>query len=370
MKNFKVLLLAMLVSVSAFAEVKTEEALSPQATITKKFNELQPRYFESLDLRAASGVAKFSARLNAVADEERALLLTKPVLSPSEKEQAGLIFIYDGLLTVHNNIAVENKKLTLDDLRKARHFAKHSASSKEELKARAQYAIADFEQASKLRPDDRRIDSWRLGAVANLDRIELGRLSKQTQAQILKAIALRPSFNLWTAILILHNEDASSLEKLGDAAKNFVDQMKKNDPCKAHPTDCINGTIAPFNFQAAVVELGDVFLRRAEYYLLEDDLKNAAIMTAYAEGTYAQLEKSEHAASTKEWPDNDVLTLRKSRLEGLKKRVVNTDSLVGMELYEKAYECSSCHGRASRLSSQGLTMGSFLKGHWLDLQRR
>lgn len=328
---------------------KAEEKEAAETHIINQFRAIQSQYFQEVNLSAPREQVKtipaFSLKLNNIADLQRKALVLNPHMSESEKQWAGLIYIYDALLMIDCYEAVTWKKLTMADLVKVRRFAKPGASEKEELKARMSYALSELVAAKQLRPEDKRINGWLEGAKSNIETIETGKISKQTQAAILDMVPLRPTFNLWTALIILHNEQASKLGALAEEAKNFVDISEKKDPCKAFPQDCNNGPLAPYNFQGAIVELGDIFLRRAEYYLEKGDLVNAMMMTQYAKGTYEQLDLPAHAEQTKKWPAKDILALRKARLAQIEKRQIPKTALVKQEAYQRAYACGTCHSK-------------------------
>ena len=129
--------------------------------------------------------------------------------------------------------------------------------------------------------------------------------------------------------------------------KNFVDTSNgSKDPCKARPEDCQNGPKAPYNFRRAIVELGDIFLRRSEYFLRNGDILNTMIMAKYAEGTYAQLTLPAHVVQTNRWPAREIMTLRTNRLDQINNKQIPKGSLVDMEQYQRrAYACGSCHSK-------------------------
>ena len=323
---------------------------SPEDAIKNKFTLLQKNYFLKLDLRAPaqelSTIPTFAATFHALADEQRTLLATSKTLTTEDKELAGLVLIYDAMLNSNITIGILNGKLSLADFTKETKFAKLGATQHEELLARARYSISTLKLAATLRPNDRRIDSWVVGAKGGLENIEFGKLSKATQAAIIKSISVRPSFNLWTAILLLHNEPQSSKHALVKSAKNFVDAASEGkDACTLHPDDCNSTWKAPYNFQAAVTELGDVFLQQAEYELKKGNIKNAMMMAGYAAGTYKQLSKPEHLEISKLWPDYNVLAMRETRLRDIEKQKVPATSMHTINDYQQPYECASCHGR-------------------------
>jgi hypothetical protein len=262
---------------------------------------------DSLDLRAPSQdlkrIPKFSAKLSTLADEQRSILVTNTYLTKDDKELAGLVFIYDAMFNSNIIIGVLDGKLSLSDFTKEKRFSKETTPHAE-LQARAKYTISELKFAANLRPNDHRIDSWIIGAKSLAEKIQTGHISKSTRAAIIKAIGARPSFNLWTAILVLHNEPPASKQELLESAKNFIDAANQGkDPCTLHPEDCIGTWKAPYNFQASVTELGDVFLQQAEYFLKKGDIEKAMTMAGLADGTYTQLYKQKHIEETKKWPD-------------------------------------------------------------------
>jgi hypothetical protein len=314
---------------------------SAEETIKNQFATLQKAYFLKLDLRAPKKelqtIPAFAVKLRTLADKQRAELASNKNLTQRDKELAGLIFIYDAMLNMNIIIGINEGKLSLAD------FTPH-----ETLLARAKYILAELKFAATLRPDDHRIDGWIVGATGIEEKLQTGHTSKATQAAILKTINARPSFNLWVAILMLHNEAPAAKQKLLQAAKNFVDAANHGkDPCTLHPQDCISTWKATYNFQGSLTELGDVFLQQAEYYLAKGDIEKSMELAGYADGTYAQLFKPQHIKQTKKWPDHDVLAIRKERLAKIHHRELAKESLIKMDQYQRVYECASCHGRVT-----------------------
>src|ERR1700733_11035671 len=129
-----------------------------QDKIQKQFLALQSQYFQVVNLSAAPQMVRtipaFSAKLNKLADMQRAVLAANPNMSQTDKELAGLIFIYDAMLTLDGCNAVMLGKLSLSDFEKVHRFAKSGSTAKEELQARVNYAISELETAAKLRPND------------------------------------------------------------------------------------------------------------------------------------------------------------------------------------------------------------------------
>lgn len=344
----------MLASILAFALTL---ALAPSpvsaAENADPFTPLQTRYFTMLNQRASAkrlaAIPAFSAKLTALALAERAKFSSPGAGTPDARERAGLILIYDALLTTSNSIGVTQGSLKLADLRKAHRFGPASGDDKTEMTARAQHAIDDLELAFKLRPDDHRIDSWLAAARIQKEKISTGdKLSEKVLTDSLDAIPVRPTFNLWTSFLLFRDQpsDTALFARMTGEAKGFVDKIKDgNDPCKDKPEDCGNTPIAPYNVQAAVVELGDVFLRRAETLLQAGDIPHAMQMAGYAAGSYAQLNKPEHAAETKAWPDAVAIAERLDRVHAIQSGHVASPLLDRTANYRRPYECATCHGR-------------------------
>ena len=333
------------------------------------FIAIQTQYFPMLDLRTGTGnlsvVSQFAARLSQIADGERAKLSSNKLETVDARHRAGLIFIYDGLMTTNNTNAVLNGILKLSDLTVKRSFADKGAPDHEELIARARYTISSLELAARLRPDDRRIDSWLAAAQINLDKISNGGISDQSLKHALDAITIRPTFNLFTAIILFHghSENSPMFTQLAQEAKKFVDATSSgSDPCANHPEDCGSGSKSPFNLQASVTMLGDVFSREAEHLLRSGNIPGAMQMVGYAKGTYAHLQADAQVDATNKWSDSAVLSQRITYLETLKPGATpEISAFTSLSGYNRVYECSSCHGRASSQFSAQLKISEWAK---------
>lgn len=318
--------------------------------LKNEFHSIQKDYFLKLDFCAPNEelktIPKFSAALSALADKQRTVLAANKNLTKDDKELAGLIFIYDAMLNSNIIIGILEGKLSFSDFTKDKIFSNDRSTQNGALQARAKYIISELKTAANLRPNDHRIDSWIVGAKSLAEKIQTGSISKSTQKAIINTITTRPSFNLWTAILLLHNEDPASNQELLQASRNFVDAANQGkDPCTLHPKDCISTWKAPYNFQAALTELGDVFLQQAEYFLTKGNIEKAMMLAGFAEGTYSQLFKPKHIEETIKWPDYEVLMMRKGRLAEIRNHIIPKDPLRSMSQYQRAYQCASCHGR-------------------------
>lgn len=315
--------------------------------LVSAFQALQPAYFGHLDLRVPSAalaeIPPFAAELSALADQTRADWERGAILSRPERDEAGLILVYDAMMTLNNTGAATSQRLSLNTLKNARRYAAAGASDHEELSARAHYVIDELTLAATLRPDDRRIDSWLAGARVAAENVDAGRLSEATLTTALDAIAIRPTFNLWTAMLVFKGHDAGDelYGRLTEAAKGFVDAARSGtDPCESQPTDCAAGEAAPHNLPASMTVLGDTFLRRANALMIQRDIPAAMELASYAEGTYARID------DTVAWPDGGALPLRKAAVAKLlQAQTLDDAAFTNSDDFQRAYECSACHGR-------------------------
>lgn len=322
----------------------------------EEFRSVQKDYFSRLDFRIDSDqvalIPQFAANLSDIADQARVRLSNGKISNVEQRNEAGLIFIYDALMTLNNIHAVMEGLLSLDHLKFARRFAGVHGSRQEELVSRAQYAASELIAAADLRRDDRRIDSWLVAVKTTMEHIQTGQISNTSLSAVLDTIDVRPTFNLWTAILILNGHDASSelFTRLVAASKGFVDSSGSgNGPCALHPQDCRNGIRAPFNTQASVVVLGDVFLRKANQLIKAGDIGSGVRLASYANETFQQLFKPEHLQHTQKWPDRNGLVVRQETVAKLlTAQPVKDESLVSSDDFQRIYECSSCHGRATK----------------------
>ncbi len=340
-----------LVAIEASA-VEAQAGASP----FEEFEAIQASYFPMLDLRVSraqrAAIPQFAARISLIADDVRRLQSQGAIQDQNHLAIAGLVFIYDALMTLNNTYAALDGVFALDALTSARRFADQDASDRDELMARSLYALSELDDAAILRPDDRRIDSWRAAINTSIEKIQTGSVSDATLAQVLDTIDARPTFNLWTALLMFQGKDASTalLGRLVDAAKSFVDSTNDGtDPCSVRPQDCQNGPHAPYNFQSSVVVLGDAFLRRANHLLQAGDVAGAMPLAFYAQGTYRELQAPSHLPDTQNWPDRAAISVRDAAVEGLLNAQPFDDAtLIEADAYLRAYECSACHGRAAQ----------------------
>lgn len=322
----------------------------------EEFKSIQDQYFPKLDLRVSANqmakIPEFAARLSQIADQTRLQLSNGIISSAEQRAEAGLILIYDALMTLNNTHAVMEGHLSLHSLKQARRFAGAKASNNDELIARGQYAISELTSAAALRKDDRRIDSWLVSVKTTLEHIQIGKVANASLAAVLDTIDVRPTFNLWTAILMFRGHDVSSglFARLVSASKAFVDVSGTGSgPCAVRPQDCGNGIRAPYNLQASVTVLGDVFLRKANQLLQSGEIASGVSLAHYAKGTYELLSKPAYLSETQTWPDRSGIALRQVAMAKLLTAQPMDDvAFIEAEDFRRPYECSSCHGRAAK----------------------
>lgn len=323
------------------------------------FAAIQSEYFQMLDLRAGfdrlQSISAFAANLSRLADIERTKLVTDQLRTPESRQRAGLIFVYDALMTTNNLNAVLAGVLKCSDLTLTRRFSTKHTAERDELIARARYSMMSLELAAGLRTDDRRIDSWLAAARINLARQLEGKVSDKSLKAALDAVAIRPTFNLFTAIILFRGQPSDSIlfSELANASKKFVDATSRGtDPCTLHPKDCANGVKSPFNLQASVTMLGDVFARESEHLLRSGKTREAMQMLGYAKGTYAHLQAPAQADATAKWPDSSVLSQRATYVDSIRPgKALPAHGIESLQGYSRVYECSSCHGRAATPSN-------------------
>jgi hypothetical protein len=329
---------------------------SSSAASSDPFDDIKDHYFSKLNLHANESRMKtippFAARLTKLAEDEKIKFKDGQLGTSETRERAGLILIYDALMTVNNTNAAAAGQIPLSKLKEAYTFDPHATTDHDEVLARYEHSLEDMELAAKLRPDDRRIDSWVAAEKLDIEKTRIGKIPSNALIASLDAIPARPTFNLWTSMLLFKEEppDSELFARLAGESKNFVDQVRQgNDPCKSRPRDCRNGNLAPYNVQASVTILADVFLRRAASLYQSGDVPHAMEMASYAKGTYSQLQSTLHAKKTASWPDRPALKDRLQRVSDLLQshstKPATEPELQRTENYRRVYECSSCHGR-------------------------
>jgi hypothetical protein len=316
-----------------------------------KFSILQDDYFAMLrlgsDKKNSEKIPEFEASLDILANDVQREFADR-ILKSETYARAGLILIYNSLLIQNNTNGIAEGTMQLGNFKGIPGWGQTSYSPDKVMLKRSDRAIAELEIAKQLRPDDRRIDSWIVGAKMQREKLKNSVVSDATFKNSLDAVKERPTFNLWTAILLFKNQDPASplFETLAAKAKEFVDATRgPNDPCKLRPQDCKNGNVTPFNSQASIVTLGDVFLREAEVFLAQGEIPKAMELASYAKGTYSELNGPRLISDTRSWPDNDVLAERTDRVDRIFARKVSAIRLQDSPSYFRPYQCSSCHGR-------------------------
>jgi len=320
------------------------------------FESVKVRYFKMLNLRSGQVQIKkmpqFAAELSVLADKERLKLKAGKLISKEERARAGLIFSYDGLMTLVYANGVQEGKLSIDKLRTAKRYGAIGSNDADELLARFQYAIDSLKSAFLLRPDDMRVKSWLTIANAGLDQAKnQGHFSRETLLSSLDEIPVRPVFFLLDSILFFkdQNPGTAMYERLTSASKEFVHDLStssgKDKHCSELRTLCVNSILGPYNVQTVAVRISDVFVRRAEYLLVQGERKRAMELVDLAEKTLAHLELPEFKADTDTWPNLPALKERLRWVKVMHQMPKLRGSLSELKGYQRVYECTSCHGK-------------------------
>ena len=145
-----------------------------------------------------------------------------------------------------------------------------------------------------------------------------GSLTGARKEQILGAVDVKPSFNLFTAYIALRDEptDTPYGRALFEKTRAFIAARKCRDvePGTREARNCESGPLAPYNLQAATVMLGDQFLRQGEDALRRGASPEAMEWLGTADGVYATLSTDRHRAGTAAWSKAPLLEIRKKRV--------------------------------------------------------
>lgn len=281
-----------------------------------KFTKIKKVYFDSL--------GDTSHRGNTVR-KSLDLLATKcanEYKTSNHKPLVGEILIFDALLKINDTQAKQDSKKG------------HLANTGQILKA-----IDNLKLARELRPNDKRIPGWLQGAKATLYRIQGEPIKDQILQKAVAAIDARPTFNLWTAILIFRDQDPNRepFEQLLSKAKDFADLMRGSDnPCLKLPTDCQNSPAAPNNFSSAIYTLADVFIRASNKRLHQGNIPEAMMFAGYAKGTLGNISSQ----------PNPLLEYRMGLVASLFNRQRFADAeLLANDRYHQPYTCKACHSK-------------------------
>jgi hypothetical protein len=268
------------------------------------FADLKPRYMSVLADDTPSAL-----EMERTLDAER-----EKAERAGAREELGLVLVYEALLLQRNNA--------------------HQLGGGNDAARRAR-AVEFLKRARELRPNDGRVASWLAGASAS-------------QEQLLAAVDVEPSFNLFTAFIAMRAEpiDSQNGKALFAKTRSFIDakQCREPAPGTKEERNCTSGPLAPFNTQAAVVMLGDQYMRRGEDALRKGAVPDAMPLLGTANGIYATLASDKNREKTAQWSKAPLFDVRLRRLAALKPGapVPNDDFWKSAE-YESVYDCSSCH---------------------------
>ena len=313
MKTFALLALVAC-SPAAVAPPPVAAPAAPSSPITDvQLAALAPRYFAALagdGTAMETELAAFVARALTDDDADR--------IAPADRERVGLLFVYDALLVGRDG--------PTDPARRAR-------------------AVDLLQRAHRLRPADRRIESWVAGAQVAYARAVGDHAAEATGVQqLLDAIDAEPTFNLWTAFIVLRDEPAGSdrFAALFAKAAAFVQSGRCRDvtPGSVDARNCKSGPLAPHNTQAAVVMLADPFLRRGEQLLHDGRVGDAMPILGTAAGILHTLSTDDNRAATDAWSARAAYVARVARLtQAMHSQAVVPDRLDN----DAVYACTACH---------------------------
>jgi hypothetical protein len=322
---------------------------SPRATPDanwdpRRFEELRARYMEALDDRAPDELQIALALERDLAGDVEAVQkkIAAGTLADGEKGAAGLVFIYDALLISRDTQHVEQGRI------EAKRFYHGDALA--EGRARREQVVTLLAAAQKLRPGDGRIASWIAGSEALAARDEKGELTDGGKQKLLAAIDVEPTFNLWTAFIVMRHEplETPASQALFGKTREFIDSKKCREvqPGSADERNCRSGARAPHNTQAATVMLGDQYLRRGEAALRRGAIPEAMPLLGTARGIYGTLAGEKLKESTAAWRHAAHLQARLARLDQLKPGAPLPDEeFWKSRQFDEVYDCASCHAK-------------------------
>jgi len=304
----------------------------------RRFDDLKLRYMSALDDRPADETTvavDMERRLGHEVDAVRRAQAAGTLRTDDEREQAGLVLIYDALLLQRNLAHALRGKID-------------RAALSGDATARRQRAVELLEQAKVLRPHDGRIASWLAATQGMADLLPDGSLAPARKAQILAAVDVEPSFNLFTAYIAMRDEPPGSAAGQGLFRKTqaFIAARKCRDvePGTREARNCESGPLAPYNLQAATVMLGDQFLRQGEEALRRGAIPDAMEWLGTADAIYATLSTERQRAATATWIKAPLLELRRQRIVALKPGAALPDpEFYRSTSYTSIYDCATCH---------------------------
>ena len=252
-----------------------------------------------------------------------------------DRARAGLVLVYDALLLQRNSAHAMRGKIDPGAL-------------PGDATARRLRGVQLLELARTLRPEDGRIASWLAATQGMTDAGPDGAPTPARKDQIIAAVDVEPSFNLFTAYIALRDEPAHTAQGWALFAKTraFIDSRKCRDvtPGTREARNCTSGPLAPYNLQAATVMLGDQFLRHGEAALGRGAIPEAMELLGTAGGIYATLSSERHRATTATWSKADLLDARRQRLAALTPgAALPGDEFWRSAAYASIYDCASCH---------------------------
>ena len=251
------------------------------------------------------------------------------------RARAGLVLIYDALLLQRNYAHVLRGKID-------------RAALAGDAAARRGRAVELLELAKALRPHDGRVDSWLAATRGMAELAPDGSLTGARKQQILAAVDVEPSFNLFTAYIALRDEPAQSPygQALFEKTRAFIAsaRCRNVEPGTREARNCESGPLAPYNLQAATVMLGDQFLRQGEAALQRGAIPEAMELLGTADGVYATLSAERHRAATARWSKAPLLEIRRRRVGEIKPgRPLPDAGFWRSAEYASIYDCAACH---------------------------
>jgi hypothetical protein len=313
-------------------------ASRPQSWDGARFESLKLPYMAALDDRPVDETAvalQIEQALGHEVDEVLRAHAAGGLRTDEARGQAGLVLIYDALLLQRNWAHAQRGKI--DPAKLAGDGA-----------ARRSRAIALLELAGSLRPQDGRIASWLAATRGMAEPGPDGAPTAARKEQILAAVDVEPSFNLFTAYIAMRDEPADTPygRALFAETRAFIAARKCRDvePGTQEARNCESGPLAPYNLQAATVMLGDQYLRQGEDALRRGAMPEAMELLGTADGIYATLSTERRRAETARWSKAPLLEIRRERVAALKPGTVPPDpAFWSSAAYASVYDCASCH---------------------------
>lgn len=329
------------------ASASSASADAPPTFDAKAFAALKTTYMKSLGDHAPDDTTVATRMEAELLPHVEAALALDASASAASKEEAGLALIYGSLVLTRDLQGVLAGRVDGAKLFAGHPYAGDTAAGTDaEIAARRDRAVKLLEAATVLRPSDGRIASWLAAARALAGTTK--ELTPEAKHKVLEAVDVQPTFNLWTAYIVLRHEpvDSPIADDLFQRTQAFLTEKKCRDvaPGSREARDCKSGPLAPFNTQAAVVMLGDQYLRRGEAALAKGDIPKAMPLLGTARGIYATLADDTNKAATAKWRNAGALDVRLRRLDGLKPGAPATDAAFWTSPeFDAVYECASCH---------------------------